>query len=247
MPSNEYWAGLFDGEGCVMITNMGRVQVSVTQKNPEVLQILHKEFGGHIYVKSSKILDPISHWKATGKGESLVFLSAIYPYSIIKKKEIEIGIRALDLVHKRNIFDGCTPLTDSELDERLGLRIEMQSLRPNKKFKCLISEEKIYRDRIKTLFDFRCSKCNSDLKNLSPIYQIIRDNKLICRKCNALMNIKEIKPLTREQIEDALNKTSNLNDACKILGVNRASLYCKRKHLGMPSREHSRGTKNQYN
>lgn len=247
MPSNEYWAGLFDGEGCVSISNGGRVQVSVTQKNPEVLQILQKEFGGHIYLKSSKVLDPISHWKTCGKEDSFNFLSAIYPYSIIKKNEIEIGIRALGLVRERNIFDGCTPLTDSELDERLGLRIEMQNLRPNKKFKNLTSEEKQYRDRIKILFGFRCSKCNADLKNLSPIYQIIRDDKLICRKCNALMNIKEIKPLTREQIEDALNKTGNLNDACKILGVNRASLYCKRKHLGMPLRESSRGVKNQYN
>jgi hypothetical protein len=218
MLSSEYLAGFFDGEGFVSINSGGRVQIGITQKNPEILCEIKNIFGGNIYLESRKP-GVCSHWKITDKVGIKNFLSLILPFSVVKKKEIELGLRAVDLVREDNL--GCNPLDSDNWSKRLDIREEMQRLRPKKTLRNLQSDEAIYRAEIKRKYEFKCTMCGTYLKNLSPIYQIIRDDKLICRKCNALMNIKEIKPLTREQIEDALSKTGNLPDACKILGVNR--------------------------
>lgn len=244
MPSNEYWAGFFDGEGSVSINSGGRVQVSITQKGRKILELAQQDFGGHIYCKSKKILSPISNWKVCSKVESLNFLNAIYPYSIVKKKEIELGLKAIELIRSNNL--GCEPLMPFEQEERMQVRQEMQDLRPQKTFRNLRSEEYLWREEIKKQSNFRCSSCNQDLKDVSPVYQVIRDDKLICRKCNALRNIKEIKPLTKEQIESAIGTTENLEEASKKLGLVRSSLYKKRKKLGLPQLEGHRGGYNRH-
>ena len=58
--------------------------------------------------------------------------------------------------------------------------------------------------------------------------------ELLCRACHCrLHHSNDKKPLTKEQIEMAISTTRNLNEACKILGVNRSSLYVKRKELSL--------------
>lgn len=238
MPSHEYWAGFFDGEGSVSITNGGRVQVVASQKYPEVLNLMKLDFGGHVYHQGQKYSFGYN-WKVCDKKRITNFLNAVLPYSIVKKKEIELGLRAVDLIRSNNL--GCNPLHSDDWIKRLGIREEMQALRPKKNFKNLISEESRYRAEIKKQFDFKCSQCGADLKNVSPVYQIIRNNKLICRKCNALMNIREIKPLTKEQIQEAISSSKNLNEACSKLGIVRSALYQKRMRLGLPDRIKFRG------
>ena len=62
----------------------------------------------------------------------------------------------------------------------------------------------------------------------------------LCRACHCrLHHSVEKKPLTKEQIEMAILTTKNLYEACRILGVNRASLYVKRKRLGLMFRQRS--------
>lgn len=71
--------------------------------------------------------------------------------------------------------------------------------------------------------------------NLDP--QDHSEQELLCRACHCrLHHSKEKKPLTKEQIEMAISTTKNLDEACGILGVNRASLYAKRKRLGLINR-----------
>jgi DNA-directed RNA polymerase subunit RPC12/RpoP len=238
MPSNEYFAGFFDGEGFVSITNGGRVQVGVTQKHPDILYELKNVFGGNVFVHDRKF-NNCHHWKVTDKRGIKNFLNSVYPFSVVKKKEIELGLKAVELIRENNL--GCNPLHSDDWIKRLAIRQEMQDLRPKKMFRNLMSEESRYRDEIKTKYQYRCSKCDAYLKNVSPVYQIIRDDKLICRGCNARMNIKEIKPLTKSQIEDVLKRSLSLNEACKELGLNRSSLYKKRKRFGLPLRIGFRG------
>ncbi len=86
-----------------------------------------------------------------------------------------------------------------------------------------------------------CSQCGV-LGNSFQIvaHHITGNNKeheyqeLLCRSCHCrLHHSNEKKPLTKEQIEMAISTTKNLDEACKILGVNRASLYWKRKRLNL--------------
>lgn len=58
--------------------------------------------------------------------------------------------------------------------------------------------------------------------------------ELLCRACHCrLHHSNEKKPLTRRQIEEAIENSPNLFEACKRLGINRASLYQKRRRLGL--------------
>jgi hypothetical protein len=88
-----------------------------------------------------------------------------------------------------------------------------------------------------------CSKCGKIGNSFQIIAHHITLNpedhskqELLCRSCHCrLHHSNEKKPLTKEQIEMAISTTKNLNEACEILGVNRASLYAKRKRLGLIS------------
>ncbi|OHB71637.1 MAG: hypothetical protein A2W23_05045 [Planctomycetes bacterium RBG_16_43_13] len=231
MPSNEYWAGFFDGEGSVSIHNGLRMNVAIAQKKTFVLELAKKQFGGSIYSKNSKITNPCSHWKITKKSLIVNFLEAIYPYSIVKKTEIEIGLRAVKLIRDVNV--GCNPLTQPELIEREKLRMELQDYRPAKNFRNLQSEEAIYRNSIKEKYAYRCSECDCDLKDKSPFFSIVSDDRLFCRKCSKNRNARELKVLSKEQIVDATQKTKNLDDAAKILGISRQGLLRKRRKYGL--------------
>lgn len=58
--------------------------------------------------------------------------------------------------------------------------------------------------------------------------------KLLCRACHCRLHQSiPKKNVTKEQIERAIKSTKNLDEACKVLGINRSSLYWKRKKFGM--------------
>ena len=47
--TNEYVAGLFDGEGCVYIAKrLTSMQINITQNTTGILQLLQNKFGGKI-------------------------------------------------------------------------------------------------------------------------------------------------------------------------------------------------------
>ena len=71
--SNEYWAGFFDGEGSVLPEKyysethkekfIVGVKVVVTQKEPMVLCLLEKQFGGKVFVSS--IRTPVNNVRSS--------------------------------------------------------------------------------------------------------------------------------------------------------------------------------------
>lgn len=232
-----YAAGFFDGEGSIHITKDGRAQISVTQKKTEVLEMFKEKYGGEIYSKSDN--SRVSHWKVTSRNGMIKFLTDIAPYSIVKKFEIELGLRAIYRISE--VATGYHPLSEEEIKERGKLRYEMQMLRPSKLFEKTIAQEKQYRESVKKSHNFRCKDCNSDLQDTPLFNQIVTNGILICRKCHGKRGVHELKPLTKEHIEKVLSENSNLDDACEKLGIGRAALYKKRKKYGLPDRVSNRG------
>jgi hypothetical protein len=102
-----YLAGLFDGEGCVYLRFRDRhrirksedkiyqwhskyyeLQVTITNKNMGCLEFCQNIFGGRIYNQKNKGNLTYSRWMVEGK-KAILFLTAILPYVIIKKPQIE--------------------------------------------------------------------------------------------------------------------------------------------------------------
>jgi len=116
--TDEYVAGLFYGEGCVHIAkSLTHCAISITQKRPEILYLLQQKYGG----KVSKYGKQSCHkWRVFACEDNEKFLNAIYPHVIIKKSEVEIGLKFLANQEKRNLR--YNPLTEEQKELRVGCR-----------------------------------------------------------------------------------------------------------------------------
>lgn len=94
-----YWAGFFDGEGCISLdSRKGKrniiFSVSIGQANPWLIQHLQFTFGGavkHRSIGSCGNKRPFWIWHAYAK-QALLFLEIVCPFLKIKKQEAEIAI-----------------------------------------------------------------------------------------------------------------------------------------------------------
>jgi hypothetical protein len=118
--SNQYWAGFFDGQGCIQPNHyvskihgekfIVAFRVSVVQKEPMILYLLQKQFGG--YVRVAPIVTATGFktqrgvWEM-GRAEDVIsFLSAIKPYVIIKAVELSIALDILEgVIQSRANYD----------------------------------------------------------------------------------------------------------------------------------------------
>lgn len=125
MIDNSYWAGLFDGEGNIYISKgLHHMQVSITQKRPEILYLLKEVFGGGV-TKYGK--QTCHKWRVSSIEDIRNFLEVIYPYSIIKKGEISVALEFLknSIPHSK----GYRPLPIEEKERREGLRNNLYVVR----------------------------------------------------------------------------------------------------------------------
>jgi hypothetical protein len=241
MLTDEYIAGFFDGEGSISINAGGRSSVAITQKNPSVLYLIQSRFGGNVYQKTKKF-NECFHWRISGKEEVIRFLEKMLPICVCKKQEIELGLEAAKLVRTNN--NGCCPLTSEEHAQRLSIRARMQELRPKKNFCNLSAQEFLYRQKIKEDANWLCNKCGKDLQDTRVRDQVVSEDKLWCRACAAnRTNHKPLKPISKEQIVEALETYNNLEEVCKFLDIGRSALFKKRKEYGLPPRIALRGKK----
>jgi|GEM_PF-2455692 len=93
-----YIAGLFDGEGCIIIgaekdTPSYFLQVSVNNTNESLILWLKSLFGGYINVIHSKSINhkDVHHWVLL-REQAEKFLLLILPYLKIKKPQAELAI-----------------------------------------------------------------------------------------------------------------------------------------------------------
>lgn len=231
MPNKNYYAGFFDGEGSVSISTVGTVQVAIAQREPFILYKFKEEYGGEVYKKTRKFSDGYN-WRLCGKEKVGKFLEDIFPYSIVKKDDIRLGLEVNSLIRTEN--KGCNPLSSEEYNKRMKLRAELLLKRsPKKRGVNLQSHERIYRDSIKEQFDYKCSNCGINLKDKSFFWQIVSDGKLFCRTCNKRRYSFVLKPISKETIIEAIKTTSSLDEAAKKLDIARSSLLKKRKIFGL--------------
>lgn len=229
--SSQYLSGLFDGEGSVSITNRLMARASITQKRNEILFKLKEIYGGIVSVGIC------SHWIISKSEDLIIFLEDIYPYSIIKKNEIELCLEVARMMKSNN--KGYNPMTSEEINNRINLRNRLQQLRPNSNFKTGLSSSIILRDKIIKEHNGQCCICDVIVKNkLDTI--IKKDEKLYCRSCHISLSRpgdKNLKVVTKEQIEEAIKNTKSVELAAKSLGISRCILYEKRKKFGLQMSE----------
>lgn len=129
--TDEYMAGLFDGEGCVCITKSGGrkshgLRVSVAMTHAEVLQEIPKYYGGKVYGKyfrDNPNWKPQLQWGLSGQ-EAIEFLNRIYPFLIVKKPHAEVAFQFEGLAPGRG-RGGWTPANKEKAEQ---LRLEMAQL-----------------------------------------------------------------------------------------------------------------------
>lgn len=149
--SPEYLAGFFDGEGHVTILEANRcagyasyrIHVGFTNKNLEVLSIIRDSFGGNMIQKKRH---SVKHAQAfelrIGNRDSVrKLLTYIQPFVIIKKEQVSLGLRFLDLGrvrmsvigHRRihSMKGGTHPIVQAlpgEQEKRLAMKSELSKL-----------------------------------------------------------------------------------------------------------------------
>lgn len=88
-----YVAGFFDGEGSISIKNPGkntsyRICISIAQKRPEPLFMIQARWGGSLNKRDNNISTLLMFSK-----KAVSFISDIYPYLVVKRKQAEIAIK----------------------------------------------------------------------------------------------------------------------------------------------------------
>lgn len=131
--SNQYWAGLFDGEGHIYFAkDLRHMTVGVTQKETAILFLLKGVFGGRVYKSHA---NTCHRWEAISKAQTLPFLEVIAPYVIIKAVEVQVAIEALSGFRNSKYNSGGMnpPLDAKELKRRKLLRDKMMTDRADPK------------------------------------------------------------------------------------------------------------------
>ncbi len=91
-----YFAGLFDGEGCVNFTKCRAghiIRISVTNTNIEIIKHLQNRFGGHIQLLSLRK----DNWKQgfswnIANSRAIEFLKSIRPWLRIKDAQADLAV-----------------------------------------------------------------------------------------------------------------------------------------------------------
>ena len=98
-----YFAGFFDGEGCVNFINVGRAatpQVNIGNTVREPLDMAKELFGGNIYFRSNEKYpqwQPSYLWNLGSRSDIKRFLLAILPYTCIKRPQIKLVLEYFDV------------------------------------------------------------------------------------------------------------------------------------------------------
>ena len=96
-PSSEYFAGLFDGEGCIFVGNingkdtLGTLRLSISNKDTRPLKILKELYGGCLSEDKRKTPSCYVWWVSALKAKR--FIRNIFPFSIIKKEQLIVALK----------------------------------------------------------------------------------------------------------------------------------------------------------
>ncbi len=126
-----YFAGLFDGEGCVQLrkpyqtSNCIMFECSICMTDRAPLKLLHDHFGGCLLERKMRPNTNFIQyeWKVRSR-LALNFAKLISPFSIVKKAQLDLGIYFQEnkVYNKRNLLP-------FEIAEREILAQQMKNLK----------------------------------------------------------------------------------------------------------------------
>lgn len=100
--SDQYFAGLFDGEGTLRISYNGRqyqllASLGMTHRNP--IDSLLDRFGGWVETRQNTGTKwkPIYVWRASSTG-ALLLIEAIHPYLLVKNEHARVALEFQSLI-----------------------------------------------------------------------------------------------------------------------------------------------------
>lgn len=138
---NIYIAGFFDGEGCISSQEYWErgkyekyprinLQISITNTNKEVLNLIRGVFGGTVrsHGKKKRNHKKCYDWKLCGKEKMRVFLTSILPYLVVKKEDAELGLKFIETLREENL--GCVPLTVDIHKLRYEIHLALRKRKP---------------------------------------------------------------------------------------------------------------------
>ncbi len=101
--NDQYFAGLFDGEGSIRITRLklpGKDHVryalygAIGMCHRPIIEAVHREYGGHIYCIQPKMKNSRTHFDVRwGSQMAATMLRRIQPYVIVKKEEVDLALK----------------------------------------------------------------------------------------------------------------------------------------------------------
>lgn len=131
-----YTAGLFDGEGSIVIGCGKRadrrvpqywLQVGITNTNREIIDWLLATFGGHVsdnsHSPSRRKQRPCWAWRVMSN-EAAMFLEVILPHLRIKREQAMIAVEFQ--AHMRAPL--VRPVPDSAIQQREAFRVRLRAL-----------------------------------------------------------------------------------------------------------------------
>jgi hypothetical protein len=137
--SDEYVAGLFDGEGCVFVHCKSKkllIQVSIGNTYPRIALLLRKKYGGTVQQRQWIFTGwrTVFIWYLEGK-KVIPFLETILPYLVIKRRQARLAL-SLALTLRSGGSGPYHALSESMWEERERIAAEVSRLnRPNKDLK----------------------------------------------------------------------------------------------------------------
>ena len=119
--SDEYFAGLFDGEGCVYVQTCGQfsLRAAVRMMTREPLDALRVRYGGGIYAETRKDGKTIFLWTVNAQN-AIHFLGAIQPFVLNKRRQVEVALCYKSLIGRGNAH---------RTTERLAIANELKMLK----------------------------------------------------------------------------------------------------------------------
>lgn len=125
-----YFAGLFDGEGCVRLSTRRSpvLKVSIVNTDARPLRHLHRQFGGSITehtwgARHGRPWRRSYEWQVAA-GIARSFLRWIAPYVLIKREQVDI---ALEFLATRRADRSTKRLTPEEQALYEGFRLALQT------------------------------------------------------------------------------------------------------------------------
>lgn len=80
-----YFAGMFDSDGCVGVSNLNQVEVAVSQKYRAICDAMKQKYGGGVTNNAT-----VFKWSIKNRDGAMKFIEDILPYSIEKKQQLEL-------------------------------------------------------------------------------------------------------------------------------------------------------------